>query len=332
MQNQMSTLSSFLNPVSYTEMETEESIPNAMIRDIMVANPQSAKSEALLTTLDNRFTPMPDSMWVEILHGMDIVGAKERLEDELAGWIQRNDLYFNTLANIYLNDTLHTWAPDSLIALYQSDDRLSSRYRLVQYYLDHSNYTSANAILQNVPSEFELTDRQEFIHQNVVSLVNLLPQLFADTLGYLIPDSSQTVTLRQIAGDSSFFPGACARNVLISSNLVDYHEPIVFTNNLKSSRKEKYHWKSSGVPISDFRVFPNPAKNFIVIEHQNHKSSAQATVDFINIHGTCVKSVVLAPVKHQYVIPLNDMMTGSYILQYRRNSSDTKAIKLIIIR
>lgn len=332
MQNQMSTLSSFLNPVSYTEMETEESIPNAMIRDIMVANPQSAKSEALLTTLDNRFTPMPDSMWVEILHGMDIVGAKERLEDELAGWIQRNDLYFNTLANIYLTDTLHSWAPDSLVALYLSDDRLSSRYLLVQYYMDHSHYASAYATLQNIPSEFDLTNRQELTHQHVVALTSLLPQLFADTLGYLIPDSAQTATLQQIAGDNSFFPSAWARNLLISSDLLDYTEPIVFTNNLKSSWKDKYHWKSSGASLSDFRVFPNPAKDFVIIEYQNHQPCEQALVDFIDVNVKCIKSVELKGQKNQFIIPIGDLLTGSYVIQLRVDANLIKATKLIIIR
>ena len=152
-----------------------------------------------------------------------------------------------------------------------------------------------------------------------------------DTLGYLIPDSVQTATLQQIADDNSFFPGAWARNILISCDLLDYMEPIVFTNNLKSSRKEKYHWKSSGASLSGFRVFPNPARDFVVIEYQNHETSEQVSVDFIDINGKCLKSVALASGKRQYIVPLNDLMSGSYILQYRRNEIDTKAVKLIII-
>ncbi len=331
-QDLMSASPYLSDTVVKASIEKEEVLPNAMIRDIMVANPQSSKSEALLATLDNRFTPMPDSMWAEILQGMDIIGAKERLEDELVGWLQRKDLNFNALAGQYLTDTIHSWAPDSLIALYQSDNRLSSRYWLVQYYLDHSKFSQATAILQNVPSEFELNDQQEFSHQHIVSLASLFPQLFADTLGYLTPDSAQTATLQQIANDNSLFPGAWARNILISCDLLDYTEPIVFTNNLKSSRKEKYHWKSSGSTLSDFRVFPNPARDFVIVECQKDKSSDKVTIEFIDIKGDHVKSVLLQGRQNEVIIPVGDLISGSYLIRYTINGAVQKSSKVIIIR
>ncbi|NCA76996.1 MAG: T9SS type A sorting domain-containing protein [Alphaproteobacteria bacterium] len=129
-----------------------------------------------------------------------------------------------------------------------------------------------------------------------------------------------------------YFPGAWARNILISCELLDYSEPIVFTNNLKSSRKEKYHWKSSGTTISDFRVFPNPARDFVIIEHQNYALSEQTLIDFIDIHGKCVKSVALASGKHQYIIPIGDILSGSYIIQIRSDGIISRHTKLIIIR
>ncbi len=148
----------------------------------------------------------------------------------------------------------------------------------------------------------------------------------------LPPDRTQTITLQQIATENSFFPGAWARNILISCDLLDYTEPIVFTNNLKSSRKEKYHWKSSGSTLSDFRVFPNLARDFLIIEHLKDKPSDQATIEFFDIKGDRVKSVLLPGRQTEVIIPVGDLISGSYLIRYTINGSVQKSSKVIIIR
>jgi hypothetical protein len=47
----------------------EDVLPNALLRDIMVANAHSSKSEVLMNTLDTRWDPMPDYMKEQILKG-----------------------------------------------------------------------------------------------------------------------------------------------------------------------------------------------------------------------------------------------------------------------
>jgi hypothetical protein len=55
-----------------------------MIRDVLVSNPQSAKSNEIVDMLDERIDPMPDYMMNEIMQGEDVLGAKELIEKNIA--------------------------------------------------------------------------------------------------------------------------------------------------------------------------------------------------------------------------------------------------------
>jgi len=318
--------------VMKSSIEKEEVLPNVMIRDIMVANPQSAKSEELLNTLDQRIDPMPDSMWVEILQGMDTIGALKHLVSELDGWIQRRDLYFHALADLFLKDTVNAWSVDSLITLYESDTWLASHYLLVQYYLDQFNYSQASAILQSIPSQFSLTDRQTTTHQKYLSLLNLSPQLYCDTAGYIIPDSIQTSALLLLAEDDNDFPGAWARNILIASGLLEYQEPIVNESTLKSSRKSKFHWTHSRPINTVLKVFPNPARDFVIVEYKKNNVLDLVQLVIMNVKGIKIRSYPLHKAENQQIIPTDGLLSGIYFFKLYVNGISVEPHKVVIIR
>ena len=66
-----------------TAIEKEDVLPGAMLRDIMVANPQTAKSDVLMNKLDERWDPLPGYMKAQILQGRSIVSIREETEE---GW------------------------------------------------------------------------------------------------------------------------------------------------------------------------------------------------------------------------------------------------------
>jgi hypothetical protein len=97
-------------------IEKEDVLPNAMIRDIMVANPQTAKSNELMDKLDERWNPLPEYMKAQILQGKSIVSIKEQLESELSAYKLQRAKAFNGLVRWFMNDTLNPVASsDSLV-------------------------------------------------------------------------------------------------------------------------------------------------------------------------------------------------------------------------
>jgi hypothetical protein len=112
----------------------ENVLPNAMIRDVLTANPQSAKSFDLIETVEGRYDPMPDYMMAEIMQGKEQLGAMEAMESEISYWEQYRARAMRQLIREYLTDSTITNRNDSLIQLFENENDLESKYRLALTY------------------------------------------------------------------------------------------------------------------------------------------------------------------------------------------------------
>jgi hypothetical protein len=89
-------------------IEKENVLVDAMIRDVLVANPHSVKSEALMEKLDQRLQPLPGYMLDEILQGQSLVSVYENLQSSLSHHLQKQALYKKQLVQLHLNDTIQS--------------------------------------------------------------------------------------------------------------------------------------------------------------------------------------------------------------------------------
>lgn len=145
-----------------SSISREELLNNAMIRDIMVANPHSAKSETLMQELEMRLDPMPDYMKDEILEGIFLLSAKELMEAKRDMDMHFYNYGFNRLLSVSLTDTIPV-PTDTLIALLAADGSVESLMRQAWLLLENGDTTSAlnkwNTISNEIPlTEAELTE------------------------------------------------------------------------------------------------------------------------------------------------------------------------------
>jgi len=108
----------------------------------------------------------------------------------------------------------------------------------------------------------------------------------------------------------------CARNILIASGLINYEEPIFNESELKSSRKDKYHRKSSRSICEGLKVYPNPAKNFIIVEYKRDVNDGRGIIRILDINGKVINTVYLHRNENQQVISVTDLGSGTYIIQF----------------
>ena len=131
-------------------IEKENVLPNVLIKDILVANPQGAKSNEVMDKVDEKNNQFDEQLLAEVLLGEYIVAAKERLEATVAFYGHQRSTNLKYLKQLYRNDTVNAWAHDSLVSLLESETGLNEKYELVFEYMGMDYWTAANNLLNSL--------------------------------------------------------------------------------------------------------------------------------------------------------------------------------------
>jgi hypothetical protein len=306
-----------------TAIEKEEVLPGAMIRDVMVANPHTAKNDELINKLDERWTPLPEYMKEQILQGKNIVSVKEKTESKLAKFMLDKSRAMNELARNFRNDTVGE--VDSLMALYGMDNSVESKYRLAFLSGEQGAWGMGLTTLNNIPSQFELNVEQQAEYEYIVQFYNLLA-----SMNGLVTDSVKvqelTGIMEQEKGEASMY----ALNMLIDLGEVEYDEPIEMPDFMKSAAVEGSFTSLSNTPLpQSLKVMPNPAKNYIIVEYKL-EMAGNALIEFCDVTGKPIHSVQVASIKDQLTIDTRYWSKGIYIVTLKIDDWAKEIVKFTL--
>lgn len=326
---QLLTESPYLSDtVLKTSIAKEDVLNNAMIRDVMVANPQSAKSAQMVEMLDERVNPMTDEMKNEILSGQTITSDKEDLEATLSFMKQEAWYNFGALCRLYAIDTLHTWSSDTIGVLFASETSLESQYKLAFWHLFKGNTSSATQVLSSIPATFTLDASEAAQHERYTLLLNTLIQLSNNPEVLLEAGTDVANTLTQLNTMSEDKPAAMSRNLLIAAGLMSYDEPIKLDDVLKTM--PVYNPTVKAKESAKLRVYPNPANDFITIAW-NTPDHSNLLLTLTDANGRTVHQQRLNGQNNEAILNISGFVNGSYRLSLSEGKK-TIASETVVIQ
>ncbi|MCD4734870.1 MAG: hypothetical protein K8R53_02380, partial [Bacteroidales bacterium] len=148
-------------------IDKENVLPNVLVKDILVANPQSAKSFDVMEKVDEKSNPFDEQLLAEILLGQYIVAAKEKLESKLSYFNHQRSTALKYLKQLYRNDTLNPWAQDSLITLLENENGLTEKYQLVFEYIGMGNWSAANNLMTSLSSSYSMNLQKQEVYTDM---------------------------------------------------------------------------------------------------------------------------------------------------------------------
>lgn len=312
-----------------TAIFKENVMTNAMIRDVLVANPQSAKSADILNALYSKSDPMPEYMMDEILEGKSIIGKKEELERKKGLHDALKTNAFSDILRYFKSDTILVSLNDSIMDYLENYDSPETQYQLAFCKLSDSTSTGVLDILNDIPLDYSLTIAQMNTHDDYEDLFDILIQMVTDSVGI---DSLTHRELFSLADEENDIPGIFARNILILNGLVTYSEPVYLPSNIKNQPiqgKKQQNKENYGTFL---KVYPNPAKSYIVIEYYLEYPETKTLITITDAFGKKLFTLNIHDTRNQFILDTRKYAPGIYFVRLLSEKAALRNQKFIIAR
>ena len=323
--NELMALSPYLSDtVVSNAIFKDDVLVNAMLRDIMVANPHTAKSPELMERLDQRWVPLPEFMKEQVLQGRNIVTTRETLEANLAQYELNHSVALSKLSRFYHNN------PDNLGWLYSLLNDAMLGYKHAFSLLQHGMALQGMEVLNNMAAQLCPSAPEK--HAWMVENYSLLAALLEHENGITQPGSAEIAQAWAIHDNASGLPAAYARGLLQVWGLIEYQEPILHPETYKSAA-------FPAVVLADGRaegnlllsVRPNPASDYLIIawELPGHDKAA---LEFTDANGRMVHRQKLLNAKDEQVVAIQNWKPGAYHATIRTDSGGRQTVRFIVSR
>jgi hypothetical protein len=312
-------------------IEKETVLPNAMVRDVMVANPHTSTSLQLLDKLDQRTNPMPAFMKAQILTGRSISSLKAELEGQVAMHQIRKAKAMNRIARQFDEMPASSAKTDSLLALYQADNSITSRYMQAWLYMQSGQYLQGQNVMTDIPSDFTLSANEQAEHQNMQSLYTMLSDLHEARKQVNELSAAQQAQLEAMVPAKTGLASIFARNILVATDAMQYSEPVTLPNQMKSASTEEVYKELNNAPIPKIlEVYPNPSKDFVVLGYR-FNSDNQGVIEIRDASGSLIHSIPFAGMQDQLTVITFSWSPGIYMVSLMVNERVIETTKFTLI-
>ncbi|HDO28057.1 MAG TPA: T9SS type A sorting domain-containing protein [Bacteroidetes bacterium] len=309
----------------------EDVLPNSIITEVLTANPQSAKADNVLNTLNARTNPPNDNEMAAIHANDTVFGHKELLESKRDYFEAKkaNEVY--RLIRMYQADTVIAAKYDSIETALANIHTPESYYQQAFCRFYQGDSAEVLNLLNNIPSEFDLNTAQTDYNNYFSDYFNLLLTLRSQNKPFTKIDSTQKTTLYNIMDNTGGLLHAYARNLLIKTDNLLYHEHYleIDTATMKMTKIYKpvndNRWKAD----SYFKLYPNPANGYLTFEYEVDYNSARVVVEIVNLGGIHMETFRLHSNRGVKIVDLRQWKSGTYLVRLIVNGKTLQNEKFV---
>jgi hypothetical protein len=317
--------------VMVSAVEKENVLPNSIITEVLTANPQSAKSDKVLNKLNERYNQPNDNQMAAIYANDTVIGHKQLLESKRDFYAGKKAQEVYRLVRMFENDTAITARNDSIESALANISTPSAMYKRAFCRWLNTDSTGVINSLNDILSDFDLNTAETDYHNYFEDYFEVLLTLQSKQKTFGDLDSTQKTVLYNIMDNTYEQLQAYARNLLIYTDGLEYHEPYIEMDTSSREKSAVYHPVfGNGWPQDVyFKLYPNPANEYIALEYDLGYNTENPVVEIVTLSGVHTETFRLPGIQGVKIVDLRDWQTGTYIIRLTANSKTLQNEKFV---
>jgi hypothetical protein len=316
----------------------EEGFTHAMIRDILVANPQAAKSEKVMQALKNRRNALPGFMLSQVRKRANQPSEKELLESQMMSYKDMHDMALNQIIRNTMQNPENKSEYASLKELLTKVDDRSYQYLLSEILFSEKDYAAGKRVIKSIETRFPFKDKNEWNHhEKFISFYNLLEKWDNEEHPGFSNLPEEVLTELKSYVNTGHRTSGAALAILMLNNAIEYKEPIYYPEEEMVAKTA-----ATAAPLEilaaqpqegfDFRVFPNPGRDYITFEWCSETElTNNSRIEIYNAAGVLSRSLEVSEPCNQALFSLENLQSGNYIAKFISGTT-AKNISFVVSR
>ncbi|MBL7963676.1 MAG: T9SS type A sorting domain-containing protein [Flavobacteriales bacterium] len=333
----MMDLSPNLSPDALMELVLRDVLPDAMLTEILVANPNATRTQWFLPWLQQQSGyPLPEYMVNMIMASWNEQTYPDLLEDQMAFHHGEMTQAANLLIHHYQTwsldeaDSIASVPMDSVRWVWRQLRTPAARYAEAFTWLQELAFDSAAAVVELIAEEHRLSDPEMAEQQRMLGFIAFLQDLHGASRTEMELDSTEVLYLQGLIEDAYDRPAAVISNLLCFGYGIcrppltggDGAEPksLVFTPKPTMSGNEQ--------PV--LKIHPNPASTWVALDADLRTPPVDAFLVVRDITGREVFRTLLNQQQQQIVWDTRHIAPGTYAVVLVNGRQQVRTEKLVV--
>lgn len=322
------TSSPYLSSDVLLKVAGENVLPNGMLLEVFLANPDATKGEGFIDKLkeatNNSF---PEYMMDYVRGNYDNRTLRTDMEGQLSA------IHFD-LSNVRswvknLTKMKEEYTEGDRYDVAKLGDEIYNKVGLIDYYIERGDFNKADSVLTAIENDKSYREELPLI-DNLGDYITFRSSLGNRSLAQL--DSTEISYLETLAEENGRVAGY-AQNILCFFYNICYEKTFAFGNpQPKAMTVPTPNTKEElNNVLYNVNVYPNPAKDYTSLQWEIYDELKDARYSVVDLNGRELLNGILTGNKGEQVIDTRKLGQGVYIIGVYNNNEMKVNRKLIVV-